>query len=129
MNAEFLHHAAGCGQPRKCVLQWPEYRRRRIAWGPHGLDTIFNRAQLVITALDRSQIELWNDLAVSFRPLIAKLPEPLTQELTNGDHRYNVVSNTCRIRPSDCPTWINRHGACRYRHAGQSGFTGSFGRD
>ncbi len=28
MNAEFLHHEVGCGQPRKCVLQSPEYQRR-----------------------------------------------------------------------------------------------------
>jgi hypothetical protein len=28
MNAEFPHHAAECGQPRKCVLQSPEYQRR-----------------------------------------------------------------------------------------------------
>jgi hypothetical protein len=26
MNAEFPHHAVGCGQRRKCVLQSPEYR-------------------------------------------------------------------------------------------------------
>ena len=31
----------------------------------------------MFTDLDRLQIELWNVLAVSFRPLIAKLPEPL----------------------------------------------------
>ena len=28
MYAEFPRHAAECGQPRKCVLQWPETRRR-----------------------------------------------------------------------------------------------------
>jgi hypothetical protein len=27
MNAGFSHHAVGCGRPRKCVLQSPEYRR------------------------------------------------------------------------------------------------------
>jgi hypothetical protein len=26
MNAGFLHHAVECGQPRKCVLQSPDYR-------------------------------------------------------------------------------------------------------
>jgi hypothetical protein len=28
MNAGFPHHAVECGQPRKCVLQSPGYRRR-----------------------------------------------------------------------------------------------------
>lgn len=28
MNAGFPLHAVACGQPRKCVLQWREFRRR-----------------------------------------------------------------------------------------------------
>ena len=28
MNAGFPHHAVECGQPRKCVLHSPGYRRR-----------------------------------------------------------------------------------------------------
>ena len=52
MNAEFPHHAAGCGQPRKYVLQSPETdvevgtcpaKRARVGYRSHPLALSYRR--------------------------------------------------------------------------------------